>query len=167
MNLQREQQQESVHSMRLKTNLLSGIIFVIFGGILLLFIPSQIEVSDSIPFVESARVAPFFAIMVMILGGITLIFQSLVLKRENIIEIHFAQQKNALFIIAVILLYALLIYLIGYIIASVITVGILYFFFKLKSWLHLGMTLGIAIGIYFLFSKIFNVSLPGIGGVLF
>jgi putative tricarboxylic transport membrane protein len=153
--------------MKVKTNLVSGIIFVVLGGILLLLMPSQIVVASIIPFLESAKAAPLLAIIIMTVGGTVLIIQSVFLGKEQVVEVHFAEQKYALFVIATIIGYAGLIFLLGYIIASIAMVFVLYRFYQIRNVFQLGIALAIAVGIFFLFTKIFNVSLPGLGGILF
>jgi len=152
--------------MRIKTNLVSGIAFVVIGFVLLLLLPSQVVVADIIPFLESAKAAPLLAIIVMVIGGAVLIFQSLVLKIERVVEVRMEEQKYALYMMGMIVLYAALIYVAGYVIASIALVLILFRFFRIRSPIQLGIALAIAVGVFFLFTKIFNVSLPGFGGEL-
>lgn len=152
--------------MRVKTNLVSGIAFTAISVVLLLLMPSQIIVSSIIPFLESAKAAPFMAILVMLIGGLILIFQSLVLKKEMVVVIDMAQQKYALIMIGGIILYGALIYITGYIIASLAMVFSLYRFYKVGKPIQLAVTLVIVILVYFLFRNVFNVSLPGFGGEL-
>jgi len=152
--------------MKIKTNLVGGGIFVIFSLILLALQPSQILVSNNIVFLESAKVAPMMSIIVMLVGGIFLIFQSVVLKKEKEVFIKFAEQKNALYMALFMSLYAGLIYFLGYLIASAVLIIVLFKFYNNKNKIHLLVVFIIAILVYLLFTQLFNVSLPGIGGVI-
>jgi putative tricarboxylic transport membrane protein len=152
--------------MRVKTNLVSGIAFTAISVVLLLLMPTQIIVSSIIPFLESAKAAPLMAILVMLIGGLILIFQSVVLKKETVVVINMAEQKYALIMIGGIILYGALIYVTGYIIASLVMVLSLYRFYKVGKPIQLAVTLVIVIFVYFLFTNVFNVSLPGFGGEL-
>ena len=152
--------------MKVKTNLIGGVIFIILGLILLLLQPSQVIVSNNIAFLESAKVAPMMSIIVMFFGGIFLIFQSLVLKKEKEIFLKFQEQKNALYMALYMLLYAATIYFLGFLIASAALIVLLFMFYKNKNKKHLIAVFIIAALVYVLFTRIFNVSLPGIGGVV-
>ena len=85
--------------MKIKTNLVSGALFVTLGILLLLLMPGQIVVSDTTPFLESARVGPASAVIMMLTGGMILLFKSIVLKKEHIVTVYFSDQKHALFIL--------------------------------------------------------------------
>lgn len=151
--------------MKIQTNLVGGLVFVVFGVVLLVLQSSQIVVSNNIAFLESAKVAPIMSIIVMLVGGIVLIFQSVVLHKEKIVLIKFEEQKNALYMALFMALYAGMIYFLGYLIASAVLVVILFKFYQNKNKIHLLVVLIIAISVYFLFTRLFHVSLPGIGGV--
>ena len=151
--------------MKIKTNLVSGALFVILGILLLLLMPGQIVVSDTTPFLESARVGPTSAVIMMLTGGMILLFKSIVLKKEHIVTVYFSDQKHALFIIAAIILFAGMIYFTGYIIAAVVLTAALYRFYRIDKPILLFIALATAILVYLLFTNVFSVSLPGIGGV--
>ena len=152
--------------MKIKTNLVGGVIFVMLGLILLLLQPSQVVVSNKIAFLESAKVAPMMSIIVMLLGGCCLIFQSVALKKEKEVFINIEEQKNALYMLSGMFLYAGMIYFLGFLIASAVLVLLLFKFYENRNKKHLIIVLCIAALVYVLFTRIFNVSLPGIGGVV-
>ena len=151
--------------MKIKTNLVSGVLFVTLGILLLLLMPGQIVVSDTTPFLESARVGPTSAVIMMLTGGMMLLFKSIVLKKEHIVTVYFSDQKHALFIIAAIILFAGMIYFTGYIIAAVVLTAALYRFYRIDKPILLFIALATAMLVYLLFTNVFSVSLPGIGGV--
>lgn len=153
--------------MTIRTNLVSGVIFIVLGGVLLLLLPSQVVVADIIPFLESARAAPTLAIIVMMVGGGILVFQSLVMKKETVVEVSFSEQKYALYMIGSFVIYAGLIYGVGFIVASLALVTSLYFFYGIRNRVYLVVAIFISILVHFLFTNVFNVSLPGLGGALF
>lgn len=152
--------------MNIKTNLVSGIFFVCISLILLFLMPSQIQVYSTVSFLESAKAAPLIAILIMLICGLLLIFQSLVLKKENIVVLQFKEQKYAIYTILFMILFAALIYLLGFLIASIVTVLGLYKFYGIKSKKQLISLLLIAVFVYFVFINVFHISLPGIGGVV-
>lgn len=152
--------------MTIKTNLVGGIFFILLGVILFLLMPSQIIVAGSVPFLESAKAAPFLSILVMVICGAILVFQSLVLKKEKLVVINFSDQKYALYLVLYLLAYSALIYLVGFMIASLALVLALSKFFKVTSKKQVLIVLVISVLVYYVFLNIFHISLPGIGGVL-
>lgn len=152
--------------MTIKTNLVGGIFFILLGVILFLLMPSQIIVAGSVPFLESAKAAPFLTIILMIICGTILVFQSLVLKKEKLLVLDFKQQKYALYLILYLIAYATLIYLVGFLIASLVLVLGLSHFYKITSKKQVLSVLVVSVVVYYIFLNIFHISLPGIGGVL-
>ncbi|MCG8479613.1 MAG: tripartite tricarboxylate transporter TctB family protein [Spirochaetales bacterium] len=151
--------------MNIRTNLVSGIVFVVVGAVLLLLMPGQIVVSSTTPYLESAKAAPTLAIIIMLIGGAALVFQSIVLKKEHIVVVRFDEHKYALLMMAAITLFAGMIYFLGYIVAAIVLVLALYKFYNIRNvFIHL-IALADAVFVYLLFTNVFNVRLPGIGGV--
>jgi len=153
-------------SMKVKTNLIGGVFFILLGLILFLLMPSQIIVAGSVPFLESAKAAPFISILIMFLCGLVLVFQSVVLKKEKEVIIDFGEQKYALYLILFLIGYSVLIYVLGFLIASLLLVLTLSKFYKIESKKQVFIVIGISVLVYFVFLNIFHISLPGIGGAL-
>ncbi len=151
--------------MKIKTNLVGGIIFIVFGTVLLLLLNNQVITYGNISFLQSAKVAPFFSELIMIIGGIFLIIQSVFLKKDTIITISWNEQKNALITIGCLSLFAIGIYFLGFLIGSIIFILLMFRFYKNRNLYELIGLIILSIGIYFLFTMIFHVQLPGIGGV--
>jgi len=150
--------------MKVKTNLASGIFFTVFGGILLACLDDQVILIGNTRFIESVKVMPFLVEMIMIICGCILIVQSLVFKKEEIVEIKWNDQKEALSILGILAIYAILVYFIGFLIGSVGFALLMALYFKNKNILSIVLLCLLGIGIYFLFTNIFHISLPGIGG---
>ena len=151
--------------MKIKTNLVGGIFFIVLGTVLLLLMPNQIIVQANIPFLESAKAAPFIALLMLIVGGIILVIQSLVFKKEQIVTLDFAVQKHALTVMGIFIGYALSIYLFGFLIASFLLIAAMVWFFRIKSKIQIAVIVAISVAVYFIFINLFHISLPGIGGV--
>lgn len=151
--------------MKIKTNLVSGIFFMIVGVVLLLLMPSQVIVNANIPFLESAKVAPFMALMIMIIGGAFLVIQSMVFKKDVIYEVDALTLRYAGMVMGFLAGYALMIYLTGFLIGSLALCVTMFKFFKVKNKKHLVIVLVIAVVVYYIFIYLFHISLPGIGGV--
>ncbi|MCG8485775.1 MAG: hypothetical protein MJA31_20885, partial [Clostridia bacterium] len=110
--------------MKIKTNLWGGVLFVVLGIVLWLLVPSQIPE----PLIETPgiapRLVPRLVIGIMFLGGLTLIIQSLVFKKEKIVEVHLKYEKTALIVSLIMGVYALLVYLVGFLIGTVVSVAL-------------------------------------------
>lgn len=150
--------------MKIKTNLVSGIIFIVVGVILLALLNSQVIVYGDTPFISSAKVMPFITEMVMIIGGIALVIQSLVFRKEKIVEFKWQEQKYVLFLISIYIIFAALMYFVGFLIAAIVFVIMMFIYYKNKNLLQLAVLCVLAVGIYFLFIYVFHISLPGFGG---
>lgn len=152
--------------MKVRTNLVGGIIFMVTGLVLLILLDSQVIVYGEISFLQSAKVIPFVMESLMIIGGVILVIQSLFLKKENLVEIKWSEQKYAIEVIGIFLLFAFMIYYTGFIIGAVVFVLLMFVFFKNRNILEI-LGLGIlSILIFLLFTKVFHVELPGLGGML-
>ena len=146
---------------KIKTNLVTGILMGALSAFLLIVMPQQVRVPAFDSGAPSPRIIPGVCIVVMLICSIVLIFQSLVLKKEKIVEFDWQKEKPAIFLIALMCLYVFLIIKIGFILASAIIFVILLFYCgERKPYIYI-FTILAAVGIFFLFSSVFHVSLPG------
>lgn len=151
--------------MKVRTNLTGGLIFIVFGTVLILLLNKQVITYGNITFLQSAKVAPFFAELVMVAGGILLVIQSLVLKKEKIVDIKWAEMKFALAVILAFTIFAVGIYFAGFIIGSLVFAVLMFILNKNRRIPEfIGLCI-LAVGIYFLFTRVFYVQLPGLGGI--
>lgn len=151
--------------MKIKTNLVGGILFVIVSAILLILIPLQI----AMPRIQSAGVNPQFmpraVTIIMGICGIGLIVQSLVFKKEKILEVELKEETIAMVVAGIMLLFTVLIVKAGFLIGSFVMVATMLFYYRVKTiWPYI-ITFALAAGIYFMFVNLFHVGLPGIGGI--
>jgi len=146
--------------MKVRSNLTGGIIFVVFGTLLLLLLEAQVITYGMIPFLQSAKVLPFMAEVVMIAGGLFLILQSLVFKKETVVEIRWEEQKYALIVLGIFAVFASLIFFAGYIVGSVVFVLLMSRLYRNRNLLEVAMLAVLAIGIFVLFTQVFYVQLP-------
>ena len=146
---------------KIRTNLVSGILMALFSGYMLFVMPKQVKVPAYDSGAPSPRIIPGICLVVILICSIVLIIQSLVKKKKKIVVFDWEKEKPAIFLIAMLCIYVFLIIKIGFILASVITfVVILYYCGERKPFIYI-FTIALAVGIYFLFSKVFHVSLPG------
>lgn len=130
--------------------------------ILLILIPYQIRVPAYDSGAPSPRIIPGICIVIMLIFSIALIIQSLVFKKEKIVEFDWEKEKPAILLILLLCIYVALILFLGFIIASAITFVIaLAYCGERKPFIYI-FTIAAAVGIYFLFKNVFTVSLPTI-----
>ena len=145
---------------KIKTNLWSGIIMGALSLILLIIMPYQVRVPAYDSGAPSPRIIPGMCLVLMLFFSVVLIIQSLVLKKERIVEFDWQKEKPAILLIALLCIYVALMLLVGFIPASAITfIIILFFCGERKPFIYI-FTIAAAVGIYFLFKFVFTVSLP-------
>lgn len=145
---------------KIRTNLVSGIIMALFSGFMLYVMPKQVRIPAYDSGAPSPRIIPGICLVVILLCSVILIIQSLVFKKEKIVEFDWSKEKPAILLIVLLCIYVFLIIKLGFIIASAITfVIILAYCGERKPFIYI-FTIALAVGIYFLFSQVFHVSLP-------
>ncbi|MBR2703181.1 MAG: tripartite tricarboxylate transporter TctB family protein [Oscillospiraceae bacterium] len=145
---------------KIKTNLVTGIVMGLLSIFLLVVMPKQVRVPAFDSGAPSPRIIPGVCIVIMLVCSVILVIQSLVFKKEKIVEFDWQNEKPAILLIALLCIYVFLIIKLGFIIASAITfIIVLFYSGERKPFIYI-FTIALAIGIYFLFSKVFHVSLP-------
>ena len=145
---------------KIRTNLVTGILMALFSGYMLYVMPKQVKVPAYDSGAPSPRIIPGICLVVILACSIVLIVQSLVFKKEKIVEFDWSKEKPAILLIALLCVYVFLIIKIGFILASAITfVILLYYSGERKPFIYI-FTIALAVGIYFLFTQVFHVSLP-------
>ena len=145
---------------KIKTNLVTGIVMGLLSIFLLVVMPKQVRVPAFDSGAPSPRIIPGVCIVIMLVCSVILVIQSLVFKKEKIVEFDWQSEKPAILLIALLCIYVFLIIKLGFIIASAITfIIVLFYSGERKPFIYI-FTIALAIGIYFLFSKVFHVSLP-------
>ena len=145
---------------KIKTNLVTGILMGILSAYLLYVMPKQVRVPAYDSGAPSPRIIPGVCLVVILFCSVILIIQSLVFKKEKIVEFDWQKEKPAILLILLLCVYVFLIIKLGFIIASaVIFTIVLIYSGERKPFIYI-FTIALAVGIYFLFSKVFHVSLP-------
>ena len=145
---------------KIKTNLVTGILMGILSAYLLYVMPKQVRVPAYDSGAPSPRIIPGVCLVVILFCSVILIIQSLVFKKEKIVEFDWQKEKPAILLILLLCVYVFLIIKLGFILASaVIFTIVLVYSGERKPFIYI-FTIALAVGIYFLFSKVFHVSLP-------
>lgn len=147
--------------LKIKTNLVSGIVMGLFSAFMLIVMPQQVRVPAFDSGAPSPRIIPGICLVVTLLCSIILIVESLVFKKEKIVVFDWEKEKPAILLIAALCVYVFLIIKIGFILASAIIFSLILFYCgERKPFIYI-FTIAMAVGIYFLFTMVFHVSLPG------
>lgn len=148
---------------KIKTNLATGVIMGIISVVLLLLIPSQIREPAFDSGAPSPRLIPTLCIVIMLISSIALIIQSLVLKKEHIVEFDWQKEKPAIVLIIGMCIYVVLILCIGYVLGSIITfIAVLFYCGERKPGTYI-VAIVAAVLICIMFRNIFHISLPSLG----
>ena len=146
---------------KIKTNLVTGIVMGLFSAFMLIVMPQQVRVPAFDSGAPSPRIIPGICLVVTLLCSIILIVQSLVFKKEKIVVFDWEKEKPAILLIVALCIYVFLIIKIGFILASAIIFSLVLFYCgERKPFIYI-FTIVMAVGIYFLFTNVFHVSLPG------
>ncbi len=131
----------------------------IFSLALLLLLPYQVRIPAYDSGAPSPRIIPGICIVLMLIFSIVLIIQSLVFKKEKIVEFDFEKEKPAIVLILLLCLYVAMIIGIGFIPASIITFCLVLAYCGERKPFTYVFAIAFAIIIFFLFKYVFNVSL--------
>lgn len=146
---------------KIKTNLVTGIVMGLFSAFMLIVMPQQVRVPAFDSGAPSPRIIPGICLVVTLLCSIILIVQSLVFKKEKIVVFDWEKEKPAILLIVALCIYVFLIIKIGFILASAIIFSLVLFYCgERKPFIYI-FTIVMAVGIFFLFTNVFHVSLPG------
>ena len=145
-----------------RSNLIAGIVSVILGIICMVIIPRQIGEDYSATYGITSKTVPYAVAILWVVCGVVLMFQSLILKRDEVKSFEVAKEAKALEIkagIVVLLIYAVL--FTRSFLASTIFLGVatLMFTGSRKKTFYL-IILGVVVILYLLFSKVLHVQLP-------
>ncbi len=145
---------------RIKSNLASGIASLILGLALYFIIPSQIsaEFSKNVSGVDSKTIPTMIAIL-FIVCGIILIFQSLVLKKDEVRELAVKEECKTLAYMAVLVVYAYA-FNFGFIASTSVLAVLTLAFSKCKKPLYYIITVLAVFLLYGVFKILLHVPLP-------
>ena len=145
---------------KIKTNLVSGILMGLFSIFLLVTMPQQIRVPAFDSGAPSPRIIPMICTVLMLVFSVVLIIQSLVFKKEKVVEFDWQKEKPAIILILALCVYVALIISIGYVLASIIVFCLVLFYCGERKLYMFVYTIVAAVLIYFLFKKVFLINLP-------
>ena len=146
---------------KIRVNLASGIFAVLFGIAFWLLIPYQIISKQRLVTnaVGSDFVPKRVAIIIIILG-LSLIIQSLLLKKDKSVNVVLRDEGRVFVVVAIIFANILLMPKIGFLVTSIASTAIILLFLKCKKWHYYAVTAALAAVIYFSFKYGLYIRLP-------
>jgi len=139
----------------------------LFSIIMLMVMPSQVRLPMFDSGAPSPRIIPGICLVGMLICSVILVIQSLVFKKEKIVEFDWAVEKPCIILILMLCVFTALIINIGFIAAVIIVFPVmLYYCGERKPFIYI-FTLVAGVGVFFLFKYVFHISLPtfpGLGG---
>lgn len=142
-----------------RSNLAAGCLAIAAAVILFLLIPSQIKMEAKAVHGVTSRTLPY-ALSILSAGcGIGLVFQSLVLKKDEVKELDLKKEGKGLLYMLVLLAYGYG-FAHSFFIATSLLGVVTLAFYKDKKPLHYGIVVIVAAVIYFTFTQLLHVRLP-------
>lgn len=145
---------------KIKTNLWTGIIFAAFAAFMFFMMETQVRLPGYDSGAPSPRVLPTIFLAIILVCSAVLIIQSLVFKKEKIVEFDWNVQKPMIVLVALMCVYPVLIGYIGYVVASIICFPLALFYIGERKKLPYVVAVVAAVLIYLMFKQVFNISLP-------
>ena len=145
---------------KIKTNLWTGIIFAAFAAFMFFMMETQVRLPGYDSGAPSPRIMPTIFLTIILICSAILIIQSLVFKKETVVEFDTKQEMPMIILIALLCVYTFLVTVIGYVLASVICFPVAMFFIGERQKKPYIVAIVAAFVIYFIFKNIFNISLP-------
>ena len=146
-------------TIKYRSNLVAGIVSLIFGVAVCLLIPSQIGIGFGESGGVTPRTFPYVLGFVCALFGLLLIIQSLVLKKDTVKELHLSKELKAFAYMAVLILYAIL-FRFSFIAATLILGAATLLFLRCKKPLYYVIVLAMVVLLYLALTQLLHIRLP-------
>ena len=141
---------------------MTGIIMGIVSIIFLLLIPRQVRVPVFDTGAPSPRIIPTFVWIGILVCSLILIVQSLFFKKEDIFVFEIKNEGPLLILTALVCGFAFIIVNFGFVIGVLIFFPAILIYMRERKWLTYVITIAIGLGVYFMFTRLFSISLPSI-----
>lgn len=136
----------------------------LFSGAMLLAMPSQVRLPMYDSGAPSPRIIPGICLVGVLICSALLLIQSLVLKKDKVIEFDWKKEKPCILMILLLCLFTALTINLGFILAVIVVFPVMLFYCgERKPFIYI-FTLVSGVGIFYLFRYVFHVSLPGFPG---
>lgn len=148
-------------SIKLNSNIVSGIVFLILSLIILFIMPQQISVMQEGP--VNAQTIPRLVTVIILVCSVLLLIQGLFFTEKKVVYFNKTALRNefrGISMIAIFIGYGVIINLVGFLISSMLLSAACLMFFRVKNWRFYAVAFGIVLIIYYTFAVALNVNLP-------
>ena len=147
---------------KIKVNIVGGAIFLILSMILWYLIPSQIPTNGDA--VITSRSFPKLIVLLMFFSSLFIFVSDLikVMRKQPVqeVEVKLAEEGRAVIVCLLLIAYAFLLNIIGFMFASIIYCYSMLAFFKSKNWKYYLIVTVICVAVTYIFKNILLVQLP-------
>lgn len=154
--------------MKINTNLCSGVLFLVLGGLALYIIPSQIPAGNND---YGPRLFPYIVSVIMIISSLGLLagewedyrktkIEEGRTRKKDITVVDMFELKRVGLMFLLMTVYIFLIEPIGFVLSSILFVCGMLVFFKSKKWQYYIVCAGLVVVIYYGFQIFLKVYLP-------
>lgn len=152
-------------TVKLKTNLIFGIVAIIISAVIWFIIPSQIPLLSITTEHINGRFMPKAMCILMFICGVMCIIRSLVFKDddEKVIEVNI-EMKNIIYL-GIVLLYALMARYVSFILASILYAGASLFYMRCRNWKKYLIVFIFVIAVSLIFKYGLRVRFGGLWGI--
>ena len=154
--------------MKIKYNseIIAGAVFTIFGAVLWLLIPSQIQTMEKGAI--NAQTLPRFAIGGMFLCALGLLLEGLfakekkelVITADSFHSIAFKKELRSMIYCLFLVAYCLIIQPLGFVVSTVLLVLAVLLYYGARKWYYYAIPLAMVGIVYYVFKVLLHVSLP-------
>ena len=145
---------------KIKTNLLAGIVMGVFSILMLLAIPSQVRLPMWDSGAPSPRIIPGICLVGILICSVVLVFQSLILKKEHIYEFRWENERPEIILILAMIFFVIGTHFLGFIPSGIIVFCWMQWFEGERKPTIYVYTIAMVILVFFLFQNVFHISLP-------
>jgi len=145
---------------RLKSNLISGLLFIAIAVIIWLLIPHQIAIPINGTVITDPSFFPRVFTVALFILGIVIVFVSIIFQREVVVQVDTAKQLHMLIYLGMLIVFGIMMNTVGFLIAAMFfgTGSLLFFRCKKKSYYII--TLLATIVVFIGFKYLLNIDLP-------
>lgn len=142
-----------------KSNLYGGLVSLAVGIILILIIPSQIAADLVAMGTITSRTIPYIISAIFIICGVSLIFESVVLKRDELKTLNLKKEGKVSLFILCLFLYAIALKY-SFLVSTSVLTTITLVFQGSKDKRYYAISIATVFVLYFVFKELLNVRLP-------
>lgn len=150
--------------LRIRKNLVGGLMMAAVAAVVLALIPQQIQVSTLLAEEVDAAFMPRAICIIILILSLWQVVESLIKKKDEIIEIDLGSEAWAIGYFAMLVLLVVLTGVIGMLPASLLFgIGTM-LYLNCKKWQYYVVIVVSFVLLYFAFTQLLKIPLPGFGG---